>query len=420
MARKQITEILHVVHPICCGLDVHKSNISACLVIEDEAGRIHEEIKEFGTFTRDLEELKSWLLTMNCPIAAIESTGVYWRPVFNVLEDAVEVVLVNARHVKNVPGRKTDVSDAKWLAGLLRNGLLRGSFIPPKEVRNWRHLFMLRKSFMETLGDFKRRTHKHLQACNIKIDSVASDLFSVTGRNLMALILSDPSEVTVDQVKGLARRGLKNKAEELYLSIQGFVGQDERYVLAALLETIKNLEDKIQEITDRMRFKMSDHQEALDRLDQAPGINDVGAMCILAIVGPDLSAFPTSRHFCSWAGLCPGNNQSAGKRKSGRSPVKKHPLRTLLVELAWAATKKKGSYFRDKFFRLRSRIGAKPAIFAIAHRLGKAVYHILKRQQDFLELGDDFLDQRNQQAKLQRLKRQAESLGFKLVQTAEA
>lgn len=419
MTRKNDTGILSIVHPICCGLDVHKRSISACLLIQNESGQINEEIREFETFTDVLYELKAWLIENNCPVAAIESTGVYWQPVHNILEDSIEVVLVNARHVKNVPGRKTDISDAVWLASLLRHGLLRGSFIPTKEVRQWRQLWSMRISYVETLGDFKRRVHKHLQSCNIKIDSVAAVLFSVTGRNLMELLLTENEEITLEQVEQCTRRGLKAKTQELYLSIKGFMGEHERFVLSSLLDMIRILEIKIEQINDRMKSVMGDHEEVIARLDQVPGINEIGAMGILAIIGPDLSAFPKPSNFCSWAGLSPGNNKSAGKRKSGRNSVRKHPLRTLLVELSWASIKKKNSYYRDKYFRLKSRIGPKPAIFAIAHRVGKAVYHIINHKQDFLELGDQYLDQRNQKAKLNRIHSQALKMGYNLVPLAE-
>jgi transposase len=415
MTRQQHTEILQVVHPICCGLDVHKDSVSACLLHQDEQGELQEEIKEFRTLTDDIYNLKSWLLEWDCPVVALESTGVYWQPIHNVLEDSLEVVLVNARHVKNVPGRKTDISDAKWLAGLLRHGLLRGSYILPKDIRPWQKLWRLRTGLVRQLGDVKRQVHKYLQTCNIKIDSVASDLFSVTGRNLLSLILSDPGEITLAKVEGCCCGTLHKKAEDLYLAIKGFVAETDRQGLGLLMDTVNFFEKNIETLTRSLGAMMTAHRETLDRLDRVPGVNQIGAMGLLSLVGPELSAFPTANHFCSWGGLCPGNNQSAGKRKRGRSPVKDHPLRTLLVELAWAAVKKADSYYRDKYYRLRSRIGPKPAIFAIAHRIGKAIFHIIKGQQEYHELGAQYLDQINRQAKLNRLLRQAHTMGFQLV-----
>ena len=414
MTQDTNTDILRVLHPICCGLDVHKKSISACLLIQDDRGEIREEIREFSTFTDSLYELKRWLLDHDCPVVAMESTGVYWQPVHNVLEDSLTVVLVNPRHVKNVPGRKTDVCDAKWLAGLLRHGLLRGSFIPSKEVRQWRQLWSMRVSYMETLGDFKRRVHKHLQSCNVKIDSVASSLFSVTGRNLMELLLEDTGEITLERVQACARSGLKKKVRELYLAVKGFMGDHERSLLSTLLETIRHLEMNIEEITRQIHSAMEEHTDTIKRLDAIPGVNEVGACGILALVGPDLSSFPKTSNFCSWAGMCPGNNKSAGKRKGSRSPVKKHPLRTLTVELSWAGIKKKDSYYREKFFRIKGRIGPKPAICAVAHRMVKAIYHVINGQ-EYKELGAQHLDRNNEKAKVRRLKNQAKKLGFSLV-----
>lgn len=417
MAKTNDSQILSVVHPVCCGLDVHKDHVSACLLSTDEIGQPISEIMEFRTFTDDLFNLRNWLITHECPIAAIESTGVYWHPVHNVLEGHLEVVLVNARHVKNVPGRKTDIADSKWLAGLLRHGLLRGSFILPQEARQWRELWALRQSYVRTVGDFRRRVHKALQCANIKIDSVVSDLFGVTGRNLMKLLISRQSDITLDEIHQCTRGPLKNKTQELYRSIKGFFTSHHAYVLSILINTIENLEAQIETITRTLRSMMKDHDTQIARLDKIPGINEVGAMGILSQLGIDLSAFPDAASFCSWQGLCPGNNESAGKRHSGKPVVRKHPLKTLFIELAWTAIKKKGSYYKDKFHRLKARRGAKRAITAIAHKLAKTVYYVLKNGEDYRELGEGYLDHRNQSAKLKRLHAQAKSMGYILIQS---
>ena len=212
---KDSGKVLEVVHPICCGLDIHKAVISGCMVFVDGNGETQTEIREFGTFSDDLLELWDWLLEYDCPVVAMESTGIYWRPVHNLIENLVVVILVNARHIKNVPGRKTDIEDCKLLAGLLRHGLLKGSFIPPKEVRDWRELNRLRKKYTGSLGDYKRRVHKVFETANIKIDSVVSDLFGVTGRNLMKKIIDSESHLTFDDILKCARGTLKGKAEEL-------------------------------------------------------------------------------------------------------------------------------------------------------------------------------------------------------------
>lgn len=415
MTQSEDSKIIGIMHPICCGLDVHKESISACVIFPDKDGVDQYDIKVFGAFTDDLMRLRSWLLDHSCPVVAMESTGIYWRPVHNVLEDAVRVVLVNARDIKNVPGRKTDIGDSKWLAGLLRHGLLRGSFIPSMDVREWRDLTRLRKKYVQTVGDYKKRTHKLFESANIKIDSVVSDLFGATGRNLMNLLVSDRKALTLADIQLCVRGKLKGKEEELYRSIQGFFSDHHRFILKRLLETIGMLEAEIEEFDSQIRHLMKDQNALLDRMKKAAGIADVSSCEILAELGPDLTAFPTGEAMVSWAGLCPGNNESAGKRKSGRSPVRKHHLKTIMIEVAWAAVKKKGSYFKDKYYRLKARRGAKKAIVAIAHRILLGIYHVIKDGVEFRDLGEDYLTQRNKSLKLFQLRKQAQSLGFNLV-----
>jgi transposase len=414
MASNKNTPVLSVVHGICCGLDVHKREISACVVETGSDGSTQSHLKQFGTFTHELVRLRDWLCDLDCPIVAMESTGVYWRPVHNVLEGYVQVVLVNARHVKNVPGRKTDIEDSRWLAGLLRHGLVRGSFIPPKEVRQWREMVRLRRKYVETLGDFKRRTQKLFECANIKIDSVVSDLFGLTGRNLMKLLISRET-ITIEEVKDCARGQLINKVEELYRSIQGFFEAHHRFLLESVLQTIENLEKQISSLEICIKQATADHDALVERLDEVPGIDQLAARVILAEVGPTLAAFANAEALCSWAGVCPGNNESAGKRHSGKSPVKKHPLKTILVDVAWAAIKKKGSYYQAKYYRLRARRGAKKAIIAIAHRILKAIYAIIKLGSRYRELGEHYLDRETQARKLAKLKIEARQLGYKLV-----
>lgn len=416
MAESNDNGIVNVVHPICCGLDVHKEKVSACLISSSVFGGIYTEIQEFGTFTDELMRLRDWLLKNDCPIVAMESTGIYWRPVHNVLEGYVEVILVNARHIKNVPGRKTDICDSKWLAGLLRHGLLKGSFIPPKEVREWRDLTRLRRTYVETLGDYKRRTHKLFESANIKIDSVVSDLFGQTGRNLMRLLGQGSFPIRQEDMEGCLRGKLKAKREELYRSIQGFFTDHHGYLLRSLLKTIATIEGEIEAINDRLRQVMKNHEPLLQMLMEVAGISEVSARAILSEAGSTMDSFQTSAALCSWAGVCPGNNESAGKRHSGKSPVRKHHLKTIMVEVAWAAVKVKGSYYREKYYRLKARRGARRAIVGIAHRLLKAVYHIIKDGVPFKDLGEDFLNRANGlQSRVRRLRNQAHQLGYALV-----
>lgn len=417
MTRRDDSRIIRIVHPICCGLDVHKESVSACIIFPDGNGEEQYEVKVFGTFTDDLIRLRDWLAAHNCPVVAMESTGVYWRPVHNVLEDSVDVVLANARDMHNVSGRKTDIGDSKWIAGLLRHGLLKSSFIPPQDVRQWRDLTRLRKKYVQTVGDYRKRTHKLFESANIKIDSVVSDLFGVTGRNLMQLLVAD-RKLTLSDIQTCVRGKLKGKEAELFRSIQGFFTDHHRFVLKMILETIATLEAQIEALDLQIRCAMQEHEALLDRMKQAPGIADVASREILAEIGPTLDSFPKDTALVAWSGLCPGNNESAGKRKSGRSPVRKHHLKTIMIEVAWAAIKKKDSYFKDKYYRLKARRGAKRAIVAIAHRILLGIYHVIKDGADFRDLGGDYLTLRNKSQKVSHLRKQALSLGFDLVPQA--
>ena len=414
MAMKMDTTFIQVMHPVCCGLDVHKEKVSACLITVGGQGQEQYEVREFGTFTDDLMMMKKWLTDNECPIIAMESTGVYWHPVHNVLEGEMTIVLVNARHIKNVPGRKTDIGDSKWLAGLLRHGLLKGSFIPSKRIRQWRELTRLRRTYTESLADYKRRVHKLFETANIKIDSVVSDLFGHTGRNLI-LSLCHTSELSVADVKANAKRSLKSKSLELHRSIQGFFEDHHRFELTGMLEVISVFEKHIKEITDRLDTFLSEHQDILNRLDQIPGIDKKSAQSIVSEIGITLDEFPNTAALASWAGLCPGNNESAGKRRSGRTAVRSHPLKTILIEVAWASVRKKGSYYRSKYFQLKSRRGAKRAIVAIAHRISKAIFNIIKHGDVFMDLGEDYLSTQTRQRVIRHIKKRAEQLGYELV-----
>ncbi len=419
MTKKMNNTFIQIVHPVCCGLDVHKKKISACLITVSKNGKEQYELREFGTFTDDLVEMRMWLSDNHCPIIAMESTGVYWRPVHNVLEGLMEVILVNARHIKNGPGRNTDISDSKWLAGLLRHGLLKGSFIPPKEIRQWRELTRLRRTYTESMADYKRRVHKLFETANIKIDSVVSDLFGVTGRNLISL-LNDNLELSLENIEKSAKRGLRKKARELHRSINGFFEDHHRFMLIGMMRTITDFEKRIFEITERLNDLTAKHQGLLDRLIDIQGIDKKSAQSIISEIGTTLNDFVCMEALASWAGLCPGNNESAGKRKSGKSSVRKHPLKTILVEVAWAAIKKKNSYYRAKYYKLKVRRGPKKAIVAIAHRISKAIYNIIKHGATFKDLGEDYLENKSKDRALSNMKNRANLLGYRLVPMLEA
>lgn len=416
MTRTQHTAVFSVLHPICCGLDVHKETVNACLIVTNSDGEDIAQFEVFRTFTDDLIHLREWLLAHDCPIVAMESTGVYWRPVHNILEGYLQVVLVNARHIKNLPGRKTDKADGRWIARLLRVGMLKGGFIPPKEVRRWRDLSGYRKRLVETIGDAKRRVHKLFESCNVKIDSVVTDLFGRTGRNLMDLLIEkDSREITKGDVEDCLRGKLKAKGAELFRSIQGFFEEHHRWLLQEQLDIIDYLQERIRCVESRLKELFEPYSDLMERMVRIPGINLVAAYAILSEIGTTLEAFCTAAALCSWCGVCPGNNQSAGKRFGTRSPVRSSRLRTFLVEAAWSAVRVKGSYFRAKYFSLRARLGPKKAIMAIAHRLLKAIYHVVKHGSSFKDLGEDYLIDLHRQDKINYVIRLAQKLGLRLV-----
>jgi transposase len=400
-------------------MDVHKEKITACLIKQGSLGDEQTEIREYFTFTDDLVRLRDWLAENECPVVAMESTGVYWRPVHNILEDSVTVILVNARHVKNLPGRKTDIADSVWLAGLLRVGLLKGSFIPPREVRDWRDLTRLRRKYALDMADYKRRVHKLFESANIKIDCVVSDLFGMTGRALMHLLL-EKSRISIADVEACAKGRLKAKTEGLCRAVNGCFRDHHRDVLSSLLTVIDVLNGQIEAFNQKLRLLMTSRQSLIDRMIEVGGISEVSSHAILAEIGPTLSEFPTCASLCCWSGLSPGNNESAGKKKSGKNPARKHYLRTIMTEVAWAAVKVKRSYYRAKFFSLKARIGARRAIIAIAHRILKAVYFITKEGATFKDLGEDYLLKTNQEARLLKLKSNARQLGYDLVPQSQA
>lgn len=415
MAKENVNTDFNLMHPICAGLDIHRKKISATIAITDSEGKIEYHIKEFNTITPQLEKMRNWLDEFNCPIVAMESTGIYWRPVHNILEDHVAVVLVNAKHIKNVPGRKTDINDSRWLAELLRCGLLRGSFIPDKEIRHWKDLVILRKTFKKNANDYKRRTHKLFETANIKIGTVLTDIFGKTGRNLIDRLLDPNSELTKKDVAACAKGSLKKKVPEIYRSIQGFFEDHHRYQLQMLIDTIDDLESKVDQLSKHISELMQSQEQLIMSLDEIPGVDILAAQSIIAHVGYDLNAFEKMHNFISWAGLCPGNNESAGKRKSGKSPVHKHHFKTLLVEVAWAAIRKKGTFYRAKYFSLKARIGPQKSAVAIAHKIAMAIYYMIKRGDSYKELGEGHLKAKNKEKKMKYLEKQAKALGFTLV-----
>ncbi|MCL0093085.1 IS110 family transposase [Dehalococcoidia bacterium] len=335
--------------------------------------RRKKTIKTFSTMTSDLEALKDWIEAEGCTHAAIESTAVYWRPVFNILEHTLTVILANAREIKNVPGRKTDVKDCEWIADLLRFGLIRASFIPPKPIRELRDLTRYRVKLTQQMGSEKNRVQKVLEDANIKLSSVATDVFGASGREMLSALLE--GESTPEEMAKLAKGKLRKKIPALVEALRGNVSEHHRYLLEMSLRHFEYLVELISELDERVDKAMEPYQEERDLLISITGVEKRTAECIIAEMGVDMSQFPSEGHLSSWAGACPGNNKSAGKRKGGKTTKGDTWLKSILVQAAHAASKTKNSYLKDKYHRIAGRRGKKRAAVAIAHKILIFAYH---------------------------------------------
>jgi transposase len=374
---------MHVVHSRCCGLDVHKKTVVACVLIVTEGGEVVKHTQSFGTMTADLLALGDWLASLGVTHAAMESTGVSWKPVFHLLEDRVEVMLVNAQHIKKVPGRKTDVKDAHWIAELLQHGLLKASFVPPSETRELRDLTRQRTILTRERATVINRIQKVLEDANIKLASVASDSLGVSGRAMIEAIIG--GEEDPERLADMARMRLRNKIPELRQAMQGRVTDHHRFPLKMLLRPLDQLAALIGEYDERIAKAMVLFEEAAARMQTIPGVSRKSAEVIAGEIGTDMTRFATAGHLASWAGLCPGNNQSGGKRFSGGTTKGNQWLRTMLVQVAWAAVHAKKTIFRERYGRLSKRIGKKKALVAIGHKILSLIHLLLSRGLDYQE-----------------------------------
>ena len=376
-----------------CGLDVHQATVVACVLVY-EGGKRRKVVRTFRTMHTSLLELRAWLQEQGIEHATMEGTGVYWRPVYEVLEGSgIELFLVNARHVKGVPGRKTDVNDAEWLATLLCHGLLRKSFVPAKPIRMLRDLSRWRRMLVQRETSEKNRTIKVLEMMGIKLASVASDVFGKSGREMLAAIARGTD--TSDVIANLARGRLRAKLDDLKLALDVNVQEHHRLMLRDQLDELDRIARQIAQYDERLHQLVEPYQEQIRLLRSIDGIQQVAAIEIFAEIGLDLAAFPNENHFASWAGTCPGQHESAGKHSAVRRRRGNPFLQSILVEAALAATRKKATYLRDKYFRLKARRGSMRALFAIAHKLANAVFRVLTTKQPYRDLGEGYLDQRN-------------------------
>jgi transposase len=374
---------MDVIHACCAGLDVHKKTVVACIRRIGPDGAVSSQVRTFGTVTAELLTLSDWLDAAGVRQVAMESTGVYWKPIFNLLEGHFEVILVNAHRLKQVPGRKTDVKDAEWIAQLLQYGLLSPSFIPPPEIRQLRDLTRQRTELIRDRAAVANRIQKVLEDANIKLASVASDVLGVSGRAMIRAIIDGQDDP--ERLAELAKRRLRGKIPALKQALDGRITEHHRFLLRALLDQIESLEGLIARFDARIEEAMAPLAEAVGRLQAIPGVGEQAAEVITAEVGTDMSNFPTAGHLASWAGLCPGNNQSAGKRLGQKTTKGSQWLRTVLVQVAWAASRTKETIFSASYHRWAKRLGRKKALVALAHKILVIIYHLLKRRTDYQE-----------------------------------
>jgi transposase len=404
---------MDVVYQSCAGLDVHKDTVVVCVCRRDGKGKERRETRTFSTMTSRLLDMGDWLAERGVTHLAMESTGVYWKPIWNLLEDQFKILLVNAQHIKQVPGRKTDVKDAEWIAELLQHGLLRGSFVPATPQRELRELTRQRKQLIQGKSSVANRIQKVLEDANIKLGSVASDVLGVSGRCMLEAIIAGEDNPAV--LADLARRKLRDKIPQLRLALQGRVTEHHRFLLRLLLDELQHMEGLIERLSEHItKVLPSPFVEAAKRLTTIPGIDMRAAENILAEIGTNMDQFPSEMHLASWTGMCSGNRESAGKRKSGKTRKGNRWLRVSLVQAAWAASHTKKTYLAAQYHRLAGRRGKKRALIAVGHTILGIIYHMLKNGTTYHDLGPDYFDQLDPQRLARSLVKRLEKLGHKV------
>jgi transposase len=401
---------MDVLYERCCGLDIHKRTVVACLVVPGPGGQPAKEVRSFGTMTDELLQLADWLAANGVTHVAMESTGVYWKPVWNLFEDLFELLLVNARHVKAVPGRKTDAKDCEWLADLLRHGLLRGSFVPDQPRRELRELTRYRTSLVQERSAEVNRLQKTLEGANIKLGDVATDIMGLSSRQMLSALAGGETDAVV--MAQLAQGRLRDKLPALERALAGCIGPHQRFLLARQLAHIDFLDASITEVSAEIAERLRPYDAELERLATIPGVGRRTAELLVAEIGTDMSRFPTPAHLASWAGMCPGNDESAGRRRSGKTRKGSPWLRSTLIEAARAAGRSKRTYLSAQYHRLAARRGTKRAAVAVGHTLLVIAYHVLSEGEVYRDLGDRYFDERDQQAVERRLVARLEGFGY--------
>ena len=402
---------MQVVYERCCGLDVHKRKIVACLLTLD-GGKLQKDIRTFSTTTNALLALLDWLTGAGCTHVAMESTGVYWKPVYNILEGHLELLVVNAQHLKAVPGRKTDVKDAEWIAELLQHGLLKASFVPPKFVRELRDLTRTRTSIVRDRAQAVNRLQKILEDANIKLASVATDITGRSGRAMLSLIIT--GETDEKTIAELAKGRMRAKLAELEQALIGAVTDHHRFLLAEQLNLVEYYEGMIERLNSGVEKLLLPFQKEIEILDSIPGVSQRTAEVLLAEIGTDMSRFPTHRHLASWAGMCPGNKESGGKRLSGKTRKGSPWLKSCLIEAAHGASHTKDKYLSAQYRRLVTRRGKKRALVAVGHSILVIGYHLLLRKEIYKDLGGNYFDEQHRRQVKIRLVNRLERLGYKV------
>lgn len=403
---------MEVRHPRCAGLDVHKDSVVACVRCVSEPTR--SEVRSFATTTTALFALADWLESFGCTHVAMEATGVYWKPVWHILEGRFDLVLANAAHIKNVPGRKTDVNDAMWIAGLLAHGLIRGSFVPPAPIQELRDLTRTRKQLVREVSQHSLRIQKILEDANLKVGSVLSNVLGMSGRAMLDAIIAgeENPEVLADLAQGTARK----KRVQLIEALRGRVTPHHRQLLKLHLGLVDSLQAALEDIDELAGKALAPIQARAQILTTIPGVSDLVAQVIVAEVGVDMSRFPSAGHLVSWAGLCPRNDESAGKRRSTKLRKSGTHLKTTLVTSAWSAVRVKEGYLRAQFLRIKSRRGPKKAIIAVAASILTAAFHMLRDGVEYRDLGASHFDRQDKSKTINRLLRRLRDLGCEVAQ----
>jgi transposase len=401
---------MQVVYTRCCGLDVHQKTVVACVLLTEAEGTVRKHVRTCGTMTADLLALSDWLTALQVEQVALESTGVYWRPVFNILEGEHALLLVNAQHMKAVPGHKTDVRDAEWIADLLRHGLLQPSFIPPEPVRELRELTRYRQNLLHERTQAVNRLHRLLETANLKLGAVATDILGKSGRDMLEAILA--GEANAHVLAELARGRLRAKLPLLRQALDGRVHAQHRILLRHVLVHIDFLEAQLLELTGEIDAALAPFNDAVALLETIPCVGHTAATAIIAEIGSDMACFPSAKHLASWAGVCPGNKQSGGKRLSGATTHGSPWLRAILGEVAWSLAHTSNTYLAAHYHRLARRCGKRKAIVAVSHSLLVIVYHMLRDQRPYQDLGADYFDRLDVQRLQRHYVRRLAQLGY--------